>query len=306
MMRLTTATLLCLVFALYTDFANADGHRASFSIAFEGLETNLNIMTTAVMPGRTLRVTTQGVATADQGSLNQSGAYWIWTATTTPGLATLTFSHNAEAITLNVFILTPFRNGEQDSLDGYRIGRYATSLFRGLTSYAAPEGFINMSHAPEGFRIAPHFTLEQFICKQQPGHDPSFILVRPAMLIKLEALLDAANARGWTAETFFVMSGFRTPFYNRSIGNDTDSSRHLYGGAADIWIDNDGDGLMDDLNRDGRITKDDARELAKLAESLAVAGGSNWPAGGIGIYSANTAHGPFVHIDARGYRARWD
>jgi uncharacterized protein YcbK (DUF882 family) len=28
--------------------------------------------------------------------------------------------------------------------------------------------------------------------------------------------------------------------------------------------------------------------------------------GGIGIYPATSAHGPFVHIDARGTRARWN
>jgi hypothetical protein len=27
--------------------------------------------------------------------------------------------------------------------------------------------------------------------------------------------------------------------------------------------------------------------------------------GGCGIYPGNGAHGPFVHVDARGYRARW-
>jgi len=27
--------------------------------------------------------------------------------------------------------------------------------------------------------------------------------------------------------------------------------------------------------------------------------------GGVGIYPANSAHGPFVHIDVRGTRARW-
>jgi hypothetical protein len=27
--------------------------------------------------------------------------------------------------------------------------------------------------------------------------------------------------------------------------------------------------------------------------------------GGIGIYKANRAHGPFVHVDTRGTPARW-
>jgi hypothetical protein len=28
-------------------------------------------------------------------------------------------------------------------------------------------------------------------------------------------------------------------------------------------------------------------------------------AGGLGVYPANRAHGPFIHVDVRGYRARW-
>jgi hypothetical protein len=27
--------------------------------------------------------------------------------------------------------------------------------------------------------------------------------------------------------------------------------------------------------------------------------------GGAGVYPATSAHGPFIHIDTRGYRARW-
>ena len=27
--------------------------------------------------------------------------------------------------------------------------------------------------------------------------------------------------------------------------------------------------------------------------------------GGLGLYKANAAHGPFVHVDVRGYPARW-
>jgi hypothetical protein len=29
------------------------------------------------------------------------------------------------------------------------------------------------------------------------------------------------------------------------------------------------------------------------------------PAGGMSIYRRNPVHGPFVHVDTRGYRARW-
>ena len=229
----------------------------------------------------------------------------MWTAPASPGRHEIRFQKNGETILLHVFVLTPFENTPNAELNGYKIGAYRKTLFRGLSTYEAPRGFIDLSYGPSDLKISPSFTLGQFICKQQPGHDPTYLLVRPETLMKLEALLEAANAKGWKAETFHVMSGFRTPFYNRSIGNRTTSSRHLYGGAADIWLDGDGDGRMDDLNGDGKITKDDARELAKLAETLAKKGGPNWPAGGVGIYGANSVRGPFVHIDSRGYRARW-
>jgi hypothetical protein len=308
---MTPTRFLLTLFTLFTLLtsgmakAQATDSRVSFTIAFEGLESNLKILSTAIMPGKTLRIDTRAQASADMGSLAKSGNRWLWTAPAKPGRAELDFTKGAETIRLNVFVLTPFKNGREESLQGYNVGHYATTLFRGLSSYAVPQGFIDLASGPSDLKISPHFTLGQFICKQQPGHDPTFLLLRTAMLIKLEGLLDEVNARGWEAESFYVMSGFRTPSYNRSIGNVTTSSRHLYGGAADIWVDTDGDGQMDDLNGDGRIDKDDARELAAWAEKLAAKGRRSWPRGGIGIYKANAAHGPFVHIDARGYSARW-
>ena len=60
---------------------------------------------------------------------------------------------------------------------------------------------------------------------------------------------------------------------------------------------------MSDLNRDGRIDTGDAKVLAQAAENVE----REHPdlTGGVGIYRATAAHGPFVHIDVRGTRARW-
>jgi hypothetical protein len=77
----------------------------------------------------------------------------------------------------------------------------------------------------------------------------------------------------------------------------------MYGDAADIWIDNDGDGRMDDLNRDGRVDLEDAAFVSAAVDRVEQAHPEL--VGGAGIYPANSAHGPFTHIDARGYRARW-
>lgn len=301
---LLAAVLGAGLFTLASTSANASD-RAGFTISFRGVTSNLSVMMTTVMPSRQLKISSEATPQVSAGTLERNGASWQWTAPSEPGRHEMRFEKDGETILVQIFVLTPFKNTVDKSLNGYKIGSYRETLFKGLSSYAAPKGFIDLSHGPADLRISPNFTLGQFICKQQPGHDPTYLLVRPETLIKLETLLEAAKAKGWNADTLHVMSGFRTPHYNRSIGNRTTSSRHLYGGAADVWLDGDGDGQMDDLNGDGKVTKDDARALAKLAESLAKTGGDNWPAGGIGIYGANAAHGPFVHIDARGYRARW-
>ena len=60
------------------------------------------------------------------------------------------------------------------------------------------------------------------------------------------------------------MSGFRTPQYNRGGGDPTGRaslSRHMYGDAADIYIDDTGSGEMSDLNHDGRVDIGDARVI---------------------------------------------
>ena len=123
-------------------------------------------------------------------------------------------------------------------------------------------------------------------------------------MLKLEQILEAANARGWRTDSFAVMSGYRTPDYNAGLGNGS-YSRHIYGGAADIFIDTDGDGVMDDLNGDGSHDRADAAALYDLVEEMSGAGHESWLAGGLGEYGPNTRHGAFVHVDERGFRARW-
>lgn len=101
------------------------------------------------------------------------------------------------------------------------------------------------------------------------------------------------------------MSGFRTPFYNRAIGNGR-HSRHVYGGAADFYVDvAPRDDRMDDLNGDGNHDYRDAQWLYRRAEALFANRPHRHLRGGLGVYRSTAAHGPFLHMDARGRRARW-
>ncbi len=185
--------------------------RVDFTIAFHDVETDLGIITTSVMPSERLTVKTIAGARADYGELIPIADGWEWLAPEKPGHYPVSFKHQAQEIVLQVFVLTPFRNGEQEALDGFRIGSYVKELFRGLTTYSAPKGFVNLAYAPAELRVSPSFTVSQFISKQLPEHGPAYLLILPAMLIKLETLLEAANQRGWMAPTLYVMSGFRTP-----------------------------------------------------------------------------------------------
>ena len=68
-------------------------------------------------------------------------------------------------------------------------------------------------------------------------------------------------------------------------------------------FDGNGDGRMDDLNRDGRVNSRDAKLLAKVLEGVEQEHGEL--VGGLGVYPATRSHGPFVHVDVRGVPARW-
>ncbi|MBO6784121.1 MAG: hypothetical protein JJ899_12745 [Alphaproteobacteria bacterium] len=195
------------------------------------------------------------------------------------------------------FVLEPSSNIRRGRLDGYRIGNYPAD---------APAGFIRLDDRGDmDVPVSPHFRIGQFICKQQPGHWPKFLVLSQDLIKRLEVLLVELREDGATdAETLFVMSGFRTPFYNTAIGS-AKRSRHMWGDAADVYVDvSPQDGVMDDLNGDGRVSKGDSNWLYDYAEEL-YAENKTVASGGIGAYSANAVRGPFVHIDGRGSRARW-
>ena len=189
-------------------------------------------------------------------------------------------------------------------IDGYMIGEYPATPYKGLAAYKRPAGLIEVTPDLMDLPVSPHFRLGQFLCKQESDW-PKFVVLRTELLIKLERVLEEVNRRGWRTGSFHIMSGYRTPHYNRSIGNG-ENSRHVYGGAADIFIDvKPKNGVMDDLNRDGKVDKKDALALYRLVESIVSDEPETWMPGGLGAYGARRSHGPFVHIDTRGYVARW-
>ncbi len=174
----------------------------------------------------------------------------------------------------------------------------------GLDIYLPPRGFVEVTPDNAGVQLSPNFTLGEFVSKQASGY-PKYLVLRSSLLLKLENILASLNKAGHPTDGFVIMSGYRTPFYNRAIGN-VQYSRHVWGGAADFYIDEaPADGRMDDLNKDGRVDRADAEWLAKFINGMSRRGDFGRRVGGVGIYGSTAAHGPFVHVDVRGTRARW-
>ena len=174
------------------------------------------------------------------------------------------------------------------------------------STYANPAGFIEVTPANEDTYVSEHFRLRDFLTHDQSNVWPKYLVLQLRMVDKLELVLEDLAEHGVDVSGVRVMSGFRTPQYNTSGGDPSGRaglSRHMYGDAADIFIDSNNDGVMDDLNRDGRISITDAKVIEAAVDRVETANPEL--IGGAGLYTAAPGHGPFIHIDTRGYRARW-
>ena len=276
-------------------------HRVLGVFVAPGEELEIEVLDGSQSPiGYRLEVTAGSV---DGGTTGR----WTWHTPAAKGLHPLRIvrAGSREVMILNVFVTVPYQKLEGEQLSGYRIGSYPQMPFRGLSIYLPPPGFVEVTSENRTVPVSPHFTLGQFVCKQAGGY-PKYVVLRERLLLKLELLLERMNEQGYAAETFHVMSGYRTPSYNKGIGN-VKYSRHIYGDAADIFIDErPRDGMMDDLNGDGSIDAADADILRDTVEEMVPKPWYEPFIGGLGRYQKKSHRGPFVHVDTRGFRARWN
>lgn len=291
-----------------------DRKTAPFSIAFEDEESAYRESSAFVMPRAALQIRAIGgppgeySIKTDDGQLARRGPRsWQWDAPGTPGLFKLEVKGppGTDTITLRAFVMVPAVAIKDGYLNGYRIGTYPDPPPSGNPRYRAPRGFIEVTKDNQDARVSPHFRLRQFLCKQEPvAQFPKYVVLEERLILALETILEQVNARGFDADTLHVMSGYRTPYYN-GVLRDVRYSMHQFGGAADIFVDRHDKGVMDDLTRDGRVDLQDARYLHDLIDAMLTRPPFKKFEGGMGFYPATSAHPPFVHVDVRGSRARW-
>ncbi len=208
---------------------------------------------------------------------------------------------------VRVFVMRPFADKVRGRIGSYHIGTFPSEMRTARSSaYENPEGFIEVTEDNRNAAISEHFRLNDFLTHNQAPVWPKYLVLREPLIDKLELVIAELKTMGVAVGKLHVMSGFRTPQYNEQgvgAGGRVKDSRHQFGDAADVYVVNGTRDWMGDLNGDGRVDTRDAQILADAADRVE----RSHPdlVGGVGIYRATSAHGPFVHIDVRGTRARW-
>lgn len=201
--------------------------------------------------------------------------------------------------------LRPWREKRGAYVGPYRMGWWPGERTIVAANYENPAGFIEVTPDNQGTRVSAHFRLGDFVTHDQHHIWPKYVVLREALLDKLELVLTAMEQQGTAVNNVRILSGFRAPYYNAGLVAEgaARASRHQFGDASDIVIDNDRDGRMDDLNHDGRVDFRDTEVILRAVERVE----RTYPelVGGLGLYSGMGPSGPFAHIDVRGSRARW-
>ena len=223
----------------------------------------------------------------------------------TPGVHDI--ADSASQTPFSLITTLDFTDKTDGRIGAYRIGYWPGERGAPLTgAYANPTGFVEVTRENANTALSEHFALRDFLTHDQQNVWPKYLVLREELVDKLELVIAELQREGHPVKHMSVMSGFRTPQYNATGGETSGRaqvSRHMYGDAADVFVDDDGDGRMDDLNGDGRVDYRDAQVILDAAERVELTHPDLQ--GGVGVYRATASHGPFAHVDVRGQRARW-
>jgi hypothetical protein len=120
------------------------------------------------------------------------------------------------------------------------------------------------------------------------AQDQRFLTIDRRVLHKLLDLLLWMQDNELNVNAVKINYGFRHPAMNLRAGG-AKASRHQLGEAIDL--------LIGDVNRDALVDEADKKPLLAILENKIIAQG-----GGVGRYPGSIV----IHIDVRGYKARWD
>ena len=232
--------------------------------------------------------------------LQGSGTEFTVAIPRTHGIYTLVGSDSSSVQQWSVIVPLDPTQVRTATLNSFPLGFYGDGNTR---EHLPRRGFIELWPEDYSRRVSAHLTFGDLLCHTE-GSWPQYMVLDTRLVDKLEQVLEEVSAYYPEARVIHCISGFRTPAYNEAIGNETGFSLHLYGAAADIWIESwPANGLIDDLDRNKRIDVFDGEVIVQSARNLEAAG--EVAVGGASAYRWIPTHGPFVHLDTRGSAAVW-
>lgn len=140
------------------------------------------------------------------------------------------------------------------------------------------------------YRIRNFLCRDKYFSENAADYDQNksqLWLVDKQLLYTLVDLINELDEQGYDQYGFELREGHRHPKYNALAGGAS-QSQHLFGTAVDL--------VIEDINQDGEITPEDKDIVLEILEEIV------GDKGGLGLYPG----GMTVHVDTRGYRARWD
>ncbi len=227
------------------------------------------------------------------------GATFGWRAPRDHGIYRLDVQHEEGVESYTLIVPVDASRFRTVSLNSFHVGSYGD----GCSRDALPDAFIEVTAETFSAPVSTHMTVGDYLCHIE-GRWPQYMVLDLRLTDKLERILAAVREVYPPASSIANISGFRTPAYNAEIGNNTTESLHLYGMAADVWIESwPPNGLMDDVDRNKRVDVYDGEYIVELTRVLEASG--EVVTGGASAYRWNAYHGPFVHVDTRGSMASW-
>jgi len=166
-----------------------DTRSVDFAIAFSGEVSAYRELSTFILPGASFSLEAVNgppgdySAHASTGAVSAHGARsWQWRAPLAPGMYDLKIdgpSTKEDVITLHAFVMVPAARAHNGLLNGYSIGQYPAKLLNGNPIYERPAGFVEVTRDNQDTRLSPHFTLKQFLCKEDTTKRfPKYVVLR--------------------------------------------------------------------------------------------------------------------------------
>lgn len=176
-----------------------------------------------------------------------------------------------------------------------------------IENYQPPEYYFRLIPGTEQLQVLEGYPMNpELVCRAWPKSEfpIPFATLEIHLLDKLQRLNAGLRTCGLAKFKVRLLSGFRSPDYNRRI-EGASLSRHIYGDAVDFLVDDDGDGVMDDVDGNGRIDRFDGMAVIRCLQALEDRG--EVVVGGAGIYELDVENPRRVslHMDCRGVRATW-